>query len=243
MRLKSLFILWLGALLFLAGVAIGLVLSAAVAWAESEAVVYSSYNGELNLRMKCPLMISPAESGTVNAEIINLTDKDVKPVIYAQISHAETPRETNLTVPLASGKSETVQWNVDASDAIFERLILVNVLQSRYSDNPSRSGSCGVLIFSLFVLTGTQTFGLVFVVSLVLIVCGGGLWLYVRAPLDKWSGNIVQINAVLLGITILALLSTWARLWGLALFFDALIVLVLGVIVTEFILFSQKSGD
>lgn len=243
MRLKSLVSLWLGALLFLAGVVIGLALSAAVAWAESEAVVYSSYNGEHNLGMKCPLMISPAESGVVSAEIINLTDKEIKPVILVEISHDKAPREISQTISLASRESETVQWTVDSSDVIFARLILVNVLQSRYSDNPSRSGSCGILLFHLFGLTGMQSFAMVFAISLGITLSGGWLWLSARSPLDKLSGNIVQINAVLLGITILALLSTWVRLWGLTLLFDALIVLVLGVIVTEFILFSQKYRD
>jgi hypothetical protein len=243
MRLKRLFISWLGALLFLVGVAVGLALSASVVWAESEAVVYSSYNGERNLVIKCPLMISPAESGMVHAEIINLTDEEIKPVISAEISHSKAPREINQTVPLASGESGKLQWVVDSSDVIFERLILVNVLQSRYRDSPARAASCGILVYHLFGLTGTQSFAVVFAISLVIMLSGGWLWLSARGPSDKSSGNIVQINAVLLGVTILALLSTWARWWGLTLFFDALIVLVLGVIVTEFILFPQKSRD
>jgi hypothetical protein len=75
---------------------------------------------------------------------------------------------------------------------------------------------------------------------LILMLAGGALWLNTRRPLDKLSGNIVQINSVLFVLIILALLSTVVRWWGLALFFDALILLVMGVIFTEFILFSQK---
>jgi hypothetical protein len=239
-KLRLLLLSWLGGLLFLAGILIGLSLSAAITWGESEARIYSSYNGDSSLRLKCPLMLSPAESGVVYAEIINLTDEDIKPVVSAEISHGKGPREIRQTVSLAPIASETIQWPVDSSDIIFERLILVNVLQSRYGDNPSRSGSCSILLFSLFGLTGMQTFALVFAVSLILILSGGLLWLYARRPLDKFSGNIVQINSVLLGVTLLALLSTWLRWWGLALFFDALILLVMGVIITEFVLFSQK---
>jgi hypothetical protein len=242
-KLRLLLLSWVAGLIFLAGVLIGLSLSGAVAWGESEARIYSSLNGEADLGIECPLIISPAESGVVNAEIINLIGEDIKPVLTVEISHGKVPRAISQTVPLASGESETVQWVVDSSDVIFERLILVNALQSRYSDNPSRSGSCGILLFSLFGLTGMQTFGLVFIVSLIVMLAGGGLWLYVRRPLDKFSGNIVKINSILLAVTILALLSTWARWWGLTLFFDALIVLVMGVIITEFVLFSQKYGD
>jgi hypothetical protein len=239
-NLKLLLLSWLGALLFLTGVLIGLALSGAVAWSESEARIYSSFNGERSLGLKCPLIISPAESGIVSTEINNLIHDDIKPVVTAEISHGKVPREISQTVSLAPGNSQAVQWTVDSSDVIFERVILVNVLQSRYSDNPTHSGSCGILVFSLFGLTGIQTFGLVFAVSLILMLSGGWLWLYARRPLDKFSGNIIQINSVLLGVTILALLSTLAHWWGLAIIFDLLILLVMGVIITEFVLFSQK---
>jgi len=90
---KLLLLSWLGALLFLAGVLVGLSLSAAVTWGESEARIYSSFNGDASLRLKCRLMISPDESGVVRAEIINTIDKDIKPVVTAEISHGKVPRE------------------------------------------------------------------------------------------------------------------------------------------------------
>jgi hypothetical protein len=239
-NIRVLFLSWLGALLFLAGILIGLALSGAYAWGESEARIYSSLNGDVDLSIECPLMMSPRESGVITAEITNLTDEEIRPVVTAEISHEKAPREISQTVSLLSGKSETVEWTVDSSDVIFERLILVNVLQRRYGDNPSHSGSCGILIFSLFGLSGMQTFGLGVAVGIIVMLAGAWLWLYARWPLDKFSGNIVQINVVLLSITIFALLSTWAHWWGLALFFDALILLVMGIILTEFVLFSQK---
>ena len=46
MKLRSLLLSLLGALLFLAGVLVGFLLSAVVVWGESEARIYTSYNGE-----------------------------------------------------------------------------------------------------------------------------------------------------------------------------------------------------
>ena len=129
---------------------------------------------------------------------------------------------------------------VDPSDVIFERLILVNIHQSQYRDNPSRLGSCGIFIFSLFGMPGAQTFALVFAISLVAMLSGAALWLYARWPLNKLATNIAQLSTVLLVITILALLTTIPRLWGLTLILDALILLIFGIIITEFGLFSQK---
>ena len=133
-----------------------------------------------------------------------------------------------------------MQWTVDPSDVIFERMILVNILQSQYRDNPSRLGSCGIFTFSLFGMPGAQTFALVFAVSLIAMLSGAALWLYARWPLNKLATSSAQISTVLLVITVLALLTTIPRLWGLTLILDALILLIFGVIITEFGLFSQK---
>src|SRR5688572_29837333 len=80
MKFRSLLLSLLGALLFLAGVLAGLLLSAAVVWGESEARIYTSYNGERRLKVQCPLMLSPVESAAVGANIINSTNEEIKPV-------------------------------------------------------------------------------------------------------------------------------------------------------------------
>lgn len=240
MKFKSLFAAWLGALLFLAGVMLGLTLSGAVVWAESESVIYSSYNGETRLVIRCPVMISPAQSAVIEAEIVNQTKEDIKPVVTAEISHGKVPREIKQTISLGPRASRTVDWVVDSSDAIFERLILVNALQSPYRDNPSRSGSCGIFIFGLFGLGGMQTFALVFAASVLLMLSGGGLWVYARRPLDQFSESVVRINSILSGLTIVSLLCALTHRWGLTIFFDVVIVLILGVILTEFVFLGEK---
>src|SRR5687768_4802248 len=82
----KLFLSLLGALLFLAGVLAGLSLSAAVVWGESEARIYTSYNGEGRLKVQCPLMLSPVESAAVSANIINSSDEEIKPVVSVEVS-------------------------------------------------------------------------------------------------------------------------------------------------------------
>lgn len=232
----------LGVLLFVAGSLGGLSLSAAVLWGEVEARVYSSYSGDRNLQLECPLMISPAESGIVRTEIMNLTDKEIKPVVNAEISQANAARRESQTFILAPGENGKGQWLVTSSDAIFNNLILVNILQSQYSNNPSHWGSCGILLFSLFGLTGMQTFYLLFGGGIMGLLVGGGLWAYVRWPLGQFDLNIAQAGILLAGITTAALISSLLRWWGLILFLDAVSLLVIGVIVVEFILFPKKES-
>ena len=242
MKLRSRLISWLGALLFLAGVMIGLSLSAGVLWGEIEARIYSSYSGDQGMRLECPLMISPAESGTASAVITNPTDEETKPVVNAEISHAHVARRESQMFFLAPGDTGEAQWVVDSSDAIFGNLIIVNILQSRYSTSPSRLGSCGILLFSLFGLTGMQTLGLIFAGSILGILFGGGLWLYTRRALNGFSASIAQPAALLAGITVAALLSSLPRWWGLTLVLDAISVLIIGIILVEFILFPKRDN-
>jgi hypothetical protein len=240
MQFKSTIKSWLGALLFLIGVLTGLMLSASVTWGESEAGLYFSYNADGGFRIKCPYMLAPTESGKVSARITNITDEDVKPVVTAAISSANLPREIEQTVPLIPKESRTVEWTLGPSDEIFGRLILVNVLQSRYRDNPSFLASCGILLFSLFHLTGAQTFSLLIAISLVGMLSGGTLWLKERPqPSSDFSINLTRICTTLMSITIFALLSIFPRWWGLTLILDALIVLVTGVILTDFGILSK----
>lgn len=240
MQLKPTFKSWLGILLFLAGVLLGLVLSGSIALAENEAWVYTSNTADAGLKLTCPYLLAPQEQGIIRAKIANIIDQEIKPVVTAQISHANLPREVQQTILLSAKESRIVEWKVDSSDVIFGRLILVNVNQARYRDNPSRFGSCGILLLSLFHLTGAETFGSLFVISLGIMLFGGSLWLKERRePFSEFSTNLKQISTVLMVLTILALLSMLPRWWGLTLVLDAFDLLVIGVIFTDFLLLSK----
>ncbi len=240
MQIKSALKSWLGVLLFLTGVLLGLILSGSVTLVESEADSYTLNLADTGLKLKCPYMLAPKESGTVSAKITNITNEEIEPFIAAQISQANSPRTVGQTMQLSANESKVVEWTVDSSDVIFGHLILINVTQARYHDNPSRFGSCGILLFSLFGLNGAQSFGGLFIISLIAMFLGGRFWLRERRqPLSEFSINLMQINKVLMVITILALLSMFPRWWGLTLVLDALSLLVIGVIVTDFLLFSK----
>jgi glucan phosphoethanolaminetransferase (alkaline phosphatase superfamily) len=131
---------------------------------------------------------------------------------------------------------------VNSSDIVFKYLILVNIQQRRYRDNPSMLGSCGILAFSLFGLSGFASFSLMMATSLAAMLMGAILWLQVHQPLDDYSLSLGRAGATLIVITVLALLSVFPRWWGLTLVLDALILLVIGVIFTEFSMGSQKKG-
>ena len=231
---------WSGGLLIAAGVVLGLILSAYATWGEGEAILYTSYHGDLNLRVQCPHMLAPDEAGVIQAKIINITNEEVTPLVSAQISHGFEPRELDQKVTLAALGSRILEWTVEPSDRVFGRLILVNVLQLKYRDNPSRLGSCGILLFSLFGMRGAETFGLLIGISLGVMLLGALLWKSVHPELDEFLVNLVRASTLLMVVTTIALLSTLPRWWGLTLIMDMAIILVTGVLFTDFVLFPKK---
>jgi hypothetical protein len=241
--MKPAFLSLLSALLFLVGVLLQLSLSSGVVWGEVEANLYGTQVGYAGLKLNCPILLSSSESGRVSATITNSLDQDVLPVVTAEISRAGGMQRLSQTLSLAPHETRVVQWPVDASDIIFGRLILVNIIQSRYSDLDPRAGSCGILVFRLFDLTGNETLGLIFIGSLALILLGGILWWRMRAPLDELAEQTLKACSGLAGVTTLALPTALLRWWGLALFLDAFALIMIGVIFTEFVLFPKRGGS
>ena len=243
MKTISFLLSLLAVLLFLAGVLLGLSFSSSVVWGEVEASLHGTQAGSLGLKLSCPILLSPSETGRVRATITNSIDEDVLPVVTAEISRTGGMRILSQTVPLAPHEARVLDWPVEAADVVFGRLILVNVIQARYSDLDSRQGSCGILMFSLFGLRGGETLSLILIGSLALILLGGTLWWRLHAPLDDLAENTVRACGAWAGVVTLATLSALLRWWGLTLFLDAFALMMVGVIITEIVLFPRRGGS
>jgi len=236
-RLKRLVLALLGMLIFLAGIFLELSLSGAVLEGEIEARAYTPQIGYSGLTLKCPPMLSPTESGTVSATITNTIDEETKPVVTAEISRHDGPQQLSQTLDLAPHETQTITWTVNSSNMIFGRLILVNIVQSRYADLSPSQGACGILVFNLFKLNGTSAFFLVFFTALLCTALGAAIWLRVFWPLNDFRRNMAQACGTLAVMATAGLLAALPRWWGLTLFFDAFTLIVVAVVFTEFVLF------
>jgi hypothetical protein len=143
------------------------------------------------------------------------------------------------TLSLAPHETRIVQWNINHSDVIFSRLILVNVIQAPDGDLDPHHGFCGILVFNLFNLTGNESLILIFIGGIILIFTGGILWRRIHEPLDDAADQTIKACGGLAGVTTLALFTALPRWWGLTLFLDAFALIMLGVIFTDFVLFPQ----
>jgi len=140
---------------------------------------------------------------------------------------------------LAPGESQTLEWTVDRSNIIFDRLILVNINQWRYSKLEPNQGACGILILSLFGLTGLWSLGLALTVSLLLIFSGSVLWLRNHSEGDEPSNKVIQIGRVIAGLSFAGMFVAIFRWWGLILFFDFFVLVTMIVAFSEIALPSK----
>jgi hypothetical protein len=235
-RIRSIF----GVMLFLLGILSGLSLSGAVVSGELEARVYNDNPANAGLNINCPLMLASGEAGIIRTTIANTSNEEVSPAVYVEISHAGGARHVNETLLLEPAETKSIQWTVDSSDVIFNRLILVSVQQFQYSDLPAHIGYCGILLGDFFGLTGMQLFALLFILSLAAMLIGALLWFFTHKPLDEAHGNIARAGSLMAVTCIAALLSASSRWWGIALFLDGFSFLAFGIIMTEFTMSPTK---
>ena len=192
MKLRLFFLSLLAVLLFLAGIAMELLLSGTLVWAEVEAAVFGTQTTTGGLNLACPLMLSSSESGVVSTLIANSLDQQVSPLVITEISRGGAPQSLSRTLLLDPHQDQTLQRPVNDSDLIFGRLILVNVVQFGYADLDPHRGFCGILVFDLFNLTGYELLILILVGGFLLILVGGLFWSRLHAPLNQLAEKTLE---------------------------------------------------
>jgi hypothetical protein len=207
----------LGVLIFSVGFLLGLALLAIVVWGDLEAHIFDPAipSDEMLTTLRCPVMITAPEVGTVTATFTNPLDRPVEFRIRTHISegHVTLMREENTSLPLEPGETQPLQWTVTADDAAFRRLILVRVRLFGKYPLPSRAGSCGILVVDLPYLSGSLIFALAFAASLLGMAGGAGLWVVANRPLSDQSLGVLRAMGALAGCvvvgTIIGLLGHW----------------------------------
>lgn len=214
----------LGILLLSAGIFIALSLSLTMLWGEMEAELFMPNIGDKRLDLTCPLMIAPWETATIRttvANTLNDLDKETKPQVNVSIRSETGVRTISETVILSSHERRTLQWEIDRSDIIFNRLLLINILQRPYRNLPSHQGTCSIVVFNLFGLNGSNAL-LVLVLTGILGSLLGALLLYsLYRPATEFAKSIFQVNGLFLFMALMSLGTALTRHWGWTLTIDA----------------------
>ncbi len=223
------------------GLLLGLALSAWYVWGEAEAGLFVARTGEETITsLKCPLMISPNETGLVSASFRNPTMAVIHPTVQAVISHGTFPRREEIVLDLIPGEIKQLFWQVSPEDRIFRWLILVNVYETSQPDFPSGQGSCGILYSTIPGISGQALSILISVAALLAMALGLAFWRKTDAPpndLGQNPGSALSVLAVIVALSMLFILPRW---WVLSGFFFFVAIMLIGIIFTEFVLFPGR---
>lgn len=220
-----------GALIFALGLVAGLALAGIAIWGDLEAALFdSSIREEASLDLRCPIMITSRQVVSVTASFNNPTDKPIVLIARAHISlrHVTLMREEDKQISLAPGETQTLAWQVSADDAAYRRLILVKVRSFRYHPLPAREGACGIFVTHLPAPNGDQIVILMFLVSVLGLIAGLGLWLAAGRSTNKAAPDASRAMGLLAGLVLFALLAGLAGWWLAGLAAIAITVLLLG---------------
>ena len=207
----------LSVLIFSVGVVLGMSLFGIVLWGDFEAARFdAAYRFDEPLKtIRCPVMMTAKDIGSVTASFTNSLDRPVEFRIRTHISQgsATLMREENSILPLEPGETQEIGWTVTPDDAAFGRFILARVRLFGKYPLPSRDGSCGILFVNLSNLTGNQVFILILAATLLFMAVGVGLWIAGNKPLSGLGLTVVQAMGALVGCmlvgTIVGLLGNW----------------------------------
>ena len=145
---KKLFKVFGGGLLTL-GILFGFVLCGLIVWGDLEASIFTNgVNGDSSVKnLKCPVMITSNETGTISVVLKNPAEKDSDRFLRTSVTEGHTTlvRETKTKVPLPANGKQKVEWKIYPEDAAFKRVVLFQVYVSAKYPYPSMSGYCGII--------------------------------------------------------------------------------------------------
>jgi hypothetical protein len=244
MNSKNKMIRTLGVPIFSVGVLLGMALSGIVVWGDFEASLFNvSMSGNAPLKtLRCPVMMTATEVGTVTATFTNPLERPVEFTIRAHITegYVTLMREINSKLPLAPGETGTLEWPVTSDDAAYSgHLILVRVRLAAKYPLPSRHASCGILVVNLPYFTGNQVFAFAFAASLLSMVAGAGLWVVANRPLRGLGIDVTRAMGALAGCVVAGTIVGLLGWWVLGVLILAITVLLVGAIIGYFV---SRSG-
>jgi hypothetical protein len=225
--------------LFSIGVLLGLALMSVTVWADLEAVLFNPQPRQHKpfRSLRCPIIITPEETGVIRARIKNTLDREADFFIRAHISHGYVTlrREVITELTLAPGESERVAWEITADDAAFERLVFFRMTMKGGYPMPTRQGTCGVLLANMPSLKGNQIVVILLVGSLFFMLGGGGLWFATHREMLELQVQLSRAMGFLAVSVILGMGVSLMGWWVFGTLFLVIVLLAIGVIIGYFV--------
>ena len=211
----------LGIVFFSASILVGMVMFILMNWAYFESYFYFGYTFPADktlTTLRCPLLMTTAETDAVTISITNDTDRDLNPLIRTEISYYGAARSERVNYSLAAGETRRLSWTITSDDMVFGHLIMARVYVYSTFVLPSRTNTCGTVVVNLPGLTGIQLFVIALAFILVCMAAGWGLWLTGSRPLLKDGIIATRAMVAFTAVVLLGILAGCMGWWGAGLF-------------------------
>lgn len=202
---------------FALGALVGILLAGVTAWADLESTLFNaSIGAKTKLKtLRCPAILVADEVSTVSATFDNPADVDKALIVHTRISDGFVTllQQNDEMVYLTPGETQTLTWDVSASNAAWNRFVFVRVYVGRNYPLPERTGTCGIFVVQLPFLTGRQV-----VIAALLIgglLMAAGIVLYARVGRSGINPGFISLSALLIiavlvaVMVVLALIGDW----------------------------------
>ena len=224
-------------LIYSIGILVGMAIAGGIIWSDLETSLFDSgISPDSPLRLSCPVAITRDEIGKISATIQNPTEREKSFFVRTHISegYLSLLREINQKISVASGGKETLTWEIYASDAVYERVVMFRVLVSPSYPIPSQGNFCGVLVLDIPWLTGTQTFLLLLIISLASVIGGSILWRKANPTMTKSLHSLTSAMNALAMIIFFMIGISYFGLWVLGIALFAISILMMGIILGRY---------
>jgi len=221
-----------GIVLYVIGLVLGLFIAGSSVMADIEAEFYgfdNLSNGRFST-LRCPAVMNRNETGTVRMTLTNTLDRPINPNIRTDISTIAVIESSRVKPSLEPGQSQILEWQVDKDNIDLGNFIFVKIYIFPEYPLPLREATCGIFVFNLPFLKGSQWFGLGVVVSIMSL--GIGLFLLKQSSdvLVKRSRErmyaLIALAIALVGTMAFGLLGWWVA-GGILLFVCILIMVAM----------------
>ncbi len=210
----------MGIVFFSTGVLVGIVMFILMNWAYFEAYFYFGYTAPADkalTTLRCPLLMTATDTGSVTIRITNNTDRELEPSIRTEISYYGLARSEHTNYSVAAGETRKLSWTVTSDDIVYGHLIMARVFVFSTFTLPSRSSTCGTVVVDLHGLSGIQLFVMALAFSLVCMAAGWGLWLSGSHPLQAEGLIATRAMTIFTAVVLLGILAGCIGWWVMGL--------------------------
>ncbi|MCJ7695084.1 MAG: hypothetical protein MUO40_06600 [Anaerolineaceae bacterium] len=222
------YLLITGMVAFLICLVAGSIFNTLAFWSDLEGMSFwgypevTSFDSNLDSDIKitnlnCPILISSKENSEITANFKNLKDIDSSSFIQANISMPDVDEELvrdKQVVTFSPGESQELTWPVSSENKLENNKILARIfVQQTRNSPPARTKHCGIMVWDIGNLRGSQLTTIILLFSVIGMVLGLSLWYIGSSKTMRRTNRILKLMIWIGMVLCLGLIFNILGIW------------------------------